>query len=56
LRIGEVEQAATNDLRELIKMKIYKLTESSDSSGLSGADPVSFGNFDEDTLSFLQTL
>lgn len=44
------------DLREVVEMAVFKLSEAHDSTGLFDTDPVLFGNFNEDTLSFLKTL
>lgn len=37
------------NLRDVIKMIIFKLSEANDSAGLFDADPISYGEFDEDT-------
>ena len=36
------------DLRSIMKVKIFKLTESTDASGLFDADPISFCEDDSD--------
>lgn len=50
---GQDDKANRKDLTDKIKITIYKLTESSDSSGLFGADPISIRNFDGDTLALI---
>lgn len=53
---GENQKSDRVDLRDVVKMMVFKLSEANDSAGLCDADPTSIGKFDEETLSFLETL
>lgn len=53
---GENQKSDRVDLRDVVKMMVFKLSEANDSAGLCDADPTSIGEFDEETLSFLETL
>lgn len=53
---GGKERVDRADLRDVAKMTIFKLSEANDSAGLFYADPISYGEFDEEMLSFLESL